>query len=192
MARSKRTSLFSEEAEERVVDTPVVSNPPAVDEPEDDIQDIDLSVIQKKKFRINGDKNKILELNTSDLGVATRLDVAYKRLNALMDEVGAKLGEIPDDATEEEAEKKFTEIKDTLEELDKKMRENVDYIFNANVSEMCASDGSMWDPINGAFRFEHIIDTISRLYENNLNAEFEKMRSRVNRKVTQYTKKKRH
>jgi hypothetical protein len=93
---------------------------------------------------------------------------------------------------DEGAEKKFTEIKDTIEELGKKMRENVDYIFNANVSEMCASDGSMSDPINGAFRFEHIIDTISKLYENNLNAEFEKMRSRVNRKVTQYTKKKKH
>lgn len=176
------------EEEKKVVDFPATSDNAPSDA--DDIQDIDLSVIRKKRFRINGDKSKILELNTSDLSIATRLDVAYKELNQLMDEVGDVLKDIPDD--EEISDEKSSAISSTLDKLDKEMRAKVDYIFDSNVSEICAPFGSMWDPINGAFRFEHIIDVITKLYETNINAEFGKMRARVNRRVSQYTKKHKH
>ena len=38
-----------------------------------DVVDISLSAINKKKIRIDGDDNRILELNTSDLGIFGRL-----------------------------------------------------------------------------------------------------------------------
>ena len=38
------------------------------------------------------------------------------------------------------------------------MRELIDFIFQANVSSVCADDGTMADPLNGQFRFEHIIE----------------------------------
>ena len=62
------------EEQTEVIDTPA-------SEPED-IQDIDLSAIKKKRFRINGDSSKILELNTSDLSISSRLSAAYERLFA--------------------------------------------------------------------------------------------------------------
>lgn len=155
---------------------------------EDNVQDIDLSVTAKKKFRINGDKNRILELNTSDLGISTRLSVAYDRLTKYMDKVGNILSSIPEDADEitDEQEEAVTH---ELEMIDKKMKEELDYIFDAPVSRVCCDGGSMYDPFEGMFRFEHIIDALSKLYENNLNAEFAKMKKRVNTKTSKYTKK---
>ena len=105
--------------QERLHDKGVVLAKTSV--PEDsDIQDIDLSVIQKKRFRINGDNNKILELNTSDMRIATRLKESYPRLNALMDSVADKFSNIPDD--DDFDEEALTKVADAVDEIDRKMR----------------------------------------------------------------------
>ena len=146
-----------------------------IEEPSD-IIDIELSAIKKKKFRINGDNNKILELNVSDMGIVSRLTESYPKLDAIQAKV-LKYAESRE-GVEEDAK--------ALKEFDNEMRELIDFIFNANVSEICASEGSMYDPIEGMFRYEYIMDKITALYEDNLNAEFKKMKARVNK----YAKKK--
>ena len=76
-----------------------------------------------------------------------------------------------------------------IQDIDDKMREEIDFIFDAPVSKVCADGGSMYDPFEGMFRFEHIIDALSKLYETNLNSEFSKMKRRVSAKTSKYTKK---
>ena len=180
MAKSTSKLVKDEEVkmEEKVV------NLPAQD---DDIQDLNLSAIKKKRFRINGDSNKILELNTSDLSITSRLSKSYERLTKYMDEVGKILSDIPDEGAVPD------EVEDTINEqltlVDDKMRKEIDFIFDAPVSEVCADGGSMYDPFDGMFRFEHIIDALTKLYENNLNSEFSKMKKRVSAKTSKYTKK---
>ncbi len=161
---------------------------PEESEPVDDIQDINLSVIKKKRFRINGDKNRILELNTSDLGITSRMTSAYDKLTKCMDKVGTVLASLPDDSNELTEDKEKV-VADQLKAIDDEMRKELDYIFDAPVSEVCGYGGSMYDPFEGMFRFEHIIDAISKLYETNLNNEFNKMRRRVSAKTSKYTKK---
>ena len=147
---------------------------PVVDN--NDIIDVELSNIKKKRFRINGDNNKILELNVSDMNIVSRIREAYPKLEAIQAKV-LKFSE-SEDTDEKGAE--------ALKEFDKDMRELIDFIFNANVSEICADDGSMYDPMGGMFRYEYIMDKITSLYETNLNNEFKQMRARVNK----YAKKK--
>lgn len=144
---------------------------------EADIIDVDLSAIQKKRFRINGDNNKILELNVSDMNIVSRIHEAYPKLDAIQAKV-LKYAETSSDDPEKDAK--------ALKEFDNDMRELVDFIFNANVSEICADDGSMYDPMGGMFRYEYIMDKITSLYETNLNNEFKQMKARVNK----YAKKK--
>lgn len=168
------------EEQTEVVDTPA-SEP-------DDIQDIDLSAIKKKRFRINGDPNKILELNTSDLSISSRLSTAYEKLTKYMDEVGTVLADIPEES-DEITEEQESLVETKLADIDAKMKEALDYIFDAPVSAVCADGGSMYDPFNGMFRYEHIIDTLSKLYETNLNREFSLMRKKVSAKTSKYTKK---
>lgn len=179
-----------EEVKEEVVEekipeeqTEVVSTPPIAD----DVQDIDLSVIKRKRFRINGDSNKILELNTSDLQISSRLATAYNHLLAYMDEVGDTLSNLPDEEAITEEQEEL--IRNELSAIDAKMKEEVDYIFDAPVSAVCCDGGSMYDPFEGMFRFEHIIEALAKLYETNISSEFSKMRKRVNMKTSKYTKK---
>ena len=151
---------------------------------DNDIMDIDLSVIKKKRFRINGDNTKILELNVSDMGIVSRLDEAYPKLLALQDKVSS-VADIKEDADDMEM---LSTTASKLKEIDGEMREILDFIFQSNVSEICGSEGSMYDPINGTFRYEHIITTLIKLYENNLSAEFNKMKENISKHTAKYTK----
>lgn len=173
--------------EEEVKEETTLSDTPLVKQ-SDDIQDIDLTVTRKKRFRINGDNNKILELNTSDLGISSRLSTAYNRLTKYVDEVSKILSSLPDEG-EEVTEHNEEVLDEQLAAIDNKMRQELDFIFDAPVSDICSDGGAMYDPFEGAFRFEHIIEALLKLYENNLASEFSKMKRRVNNRTSKYTKK---
>lgn len=146
----------------------------------DDIIDVDLSETQKKRFRIDGDNDRILELNTSDLSVINRLEPTYKRLNELMKKAVAL-------ESSENEEIELAELSEILKSVDKEMRSLIDELFDAPVSEVCAPFGTMYDPFNGTFRFEHIINVILGLYEQNMKKEFDKIKTRVSKHTKKYT-----
>ena len=154
-----------------------------------DVTDISLSVVRKKRFRIDGDDSRIIELNTSDLNILARLKEAYPKLVALAEGAFKNLPEV--DGTAEDynfaTDEATATLVTTLTEADKKMRELIDYIFDSNVSELCAPSGSMYDPINGAFRFEHIISTLSALYEADISSEMGTIGRRVKKHTDKYT-----
>lgn len=150
------------------------------------IIDIDLSEIRKKRIRIDGDDNRIVEINISDMGVMDRLQNAYNQLLSLANEY--HLAE--EEETSEDEDTEIAKIIETLKDLDVKMRELVDYVFNADVSEMCVQDGTMADPVNGQFKFEYIIEKFLALYDKNFDMEFKKMSKSVSKHTTKYTRKK--
>lgn len=160
----------------------VISEPKA--EPE--VTDIDLGFVEKKKFRINGDFNRMLELNVSDLNITQRLKVDYPKLKSLLAEAQDKITNLPED---EDSEKVLGEFADTLTDIDNKMRTLIDHIFDTNASEVCAPTGNMFDPVGGQWRFERIIDKLTTLYTNGLNAEFNQIKNRVESKTSKYIKK---
>lgn len=147
---------------------------------------IDLSATRKKRFRVNQGTNaeSVLELNTSDMSIITRLEQLYPKLQKLAQESAVKQLDLSDS----DDEKAVTKISQALIKIDSQMRQLIDEIFDAPVSEVCAPSGSMFDPFNGEFRFEHIIDVISKLYENNINDEFKKMSEKMKKRTSKYTK----
>lgn len=161
--------------------------PATTDVAEENIIDVDLSAIKKQRFRINGDNNKILELNTSDMGIISRLDEVYPKLLDLQNEV-ASLADTTDEGADDATLLSSTAKK--LNKIDAEMRNALDYIFQANVSETCGSEGSMYDPIDGVFRYEYIIEILSKLCTNNLESEFKKMKSRIDKQASKYNKRK--
>ena len=150
----------------------------------DGIIDLDFSAIQKKKFRINGDDSKILELNTSDTSILTRLPEAMPKLEQKQAEIQEDMPEsISRDSMEYtlEMSKKFNKV-------DIEMKELVDYIFDAPVSSVLANDGSMFDIFNGVTRFEYIINILLAQYEDNLSKEFDGMDKKMKAHLTAYNK----
>lgn len=157
---------------------------------DNDIIDVKFDAIKKKKFRIEGDNNRILELDTSDLSVINRIEDSYPKLVALEQKASLMKvkDELGDDDTLEEAAEKVN-ISQTLREIDTEMRGIMDFIFDADVSAKCAPSGSMFDPFNGEFRYEHILNKLTGLYETNLNNEYEKLRKRINKHTDKYIRK---
>lgn len=142
--------------------------------PTDDIIDINIEGIKRTRFRINGDSNAIIELNLSDLGILDRLKVGLEKLQKEM----TGISEIPDD------EDNISEI---MKQADQRMREYVDYIFDYPVSAVCAKNGTMYDPKNGKFRYESILDSLTSLYADNINSEYHKMEARMKKYTDKYT-----
>lgn len=152
---------------------------------ENNVIDIDLSALRKKRIRIDGDDNKIIEINVSDMGVINRLQEAYDRLISLANTYNLQEEESKAETDDDDFD--VGKTVETLRILDKEMRELVDFVFQANVSEVCASDGTMADPVNGQFRFEYIIEKFLAVYDKNFTEEFKKMSKNVKKRTNKYT-----
>lgn len=153
------------------------------------IIDLDLSPIRKKRFRIDGDDSKILELNTSDLNILPRLRESYPKLQKLSEQAAEEWPDGLDTEQENSIDSpEMDKAVNFLVRIDKEMRDIVDYIFDAPVSKLCADSGSMYDPINGQFRYEYIISVLGKLYEGELETEMTKISSRVQKHTNKYTK----
>ncbi len=146
--------------------------------------DISMKGVGKKKIRINGDDSLILMLNTSDFNVIQRLDESLPKLDNLEAEI-TKLGE---KSKEESDTAKFAA---QIKRFDDQMKEIIDYIFDSNVSEVCAGNASMCDFVDGGFmRYEVIISALTTLYGDTIDKQAKAMQNRVKSHTAKYTKKK--
>ena len=152
-----------------------------------EIIDLDLSVTKKKKFRFDHDDTRIIELNTSDMGIIGRISEAYPKLTALQDKASKMMEGLHDDDAYLEDDLKLIGVR--LSEVDNEMRQIIDEIFSADISAKAAPDGSMYDPFDGTYRFEHIITLLMSQYEKNLQDEYAKIEHQVKSHTDKYTKK---
>ena len=146
---------------------------------------LDMHEAARTKIWVNGDNQKVLELNLSDIGVSARFNDVYPKLLALQDDIGSMLEEgKPEDADDGQ----MTLLVSQFREVDKKMREYVDYIFDFPVCHVCCDGGSMYDLVGGQYRFEYIIEKISKLYDQRFTFEDKKLRDRMKSHTAKYTK----
>lgn len=154
------------------------------------IIDLDLSITEKKKFRFGKDDTRIVEINTSDMNLMQRVSTAYPKLQDLQTKA-SKLTEgvhLEDEDSEVSAITGITTIAERLSVVDTEMRELLDYMFDAPISAAAAPSGSMYDPFNGSFRYEHLIAVMMKQYEDNLQSEFSKMEKQLKKHTDKYTR----
>ena len=153
-----------------------------INEPE--IVDVNLGIVDKRKFRIDGDFNRMLELNVSDMNIYSRYTKAYPKLQEFAQEASERAQAIDLNSADV-----LESIASFLEDIDKKMREQIDFIFDTNASEVCAPKGNMFDIINGEFRYERIIDTLAQLYTTGFEDEITKFKKKTEKYTNKYAKK---
>lgn len=151
---------------------------------EQGIVDLDLNPIRRQRIRINGDKDRILELDTTDMGIITRLNEFYPKLTALETEYGSL--DVQFDESGNITEESFEAVGRAISDIDTRMREYIDGIFNSNVSEVCAPTGNMFDPINGSFRFEYIIDALATLCSDEISKNLKKRKENITKHTAKY------
>lgn len=160
---------------------------------------IDLSMLRKQQVMIDfgDDKEHILEINITDMNVVTRLSDGYNRLLELdegVKDLGNASDDIKDTDTDDVVKAKLSAFAEKLKAIDNKMRDTLDYIFDANVSEVCCPNGSMYDPIGGSLRYEYIVNALMNLYGDSVSKELAKVKAETKARravhTAKYTKKK--
>lgn len=147
-----------------------------------DIIDINIGGIGRKKIRVNGDDSKILLLNVNDNNVVVRYMDEYPKLKELETDF-KELGAISIDSVDIETFMKFSE---KAKQIDEKMKTSLDYIFNSNVAEVCNDGGSMYDILDGgAMRWESILTALFDLYTETMSKNAEQM-SKVKELTAKY------
>lgn len=164
----------------------------AVESPKEEVQvpknviNLDMQASARTKIWVNGDNQRVLELNLSDMGTIVRFNEVYPKLTALQDEIAEMMNETPpEDATDDQ----FSKLAENFKAVDKKMREYVDHIFDFPVCDVCCDGGSMYDLVGGQYRFEYIIEKLSKLYDDRFSFEHKKLQSRIKSHTAKYTKK---
>lgn len=136
-----------------------------------DFIDICVRGAEKQKFRVaKYPEEKFIYLNTSDTGIVERLESAYNELLALGNQaVEIKSEDI--DINSEESKALFAQLAD----IDAKMRDIVNTVFDSDVAEACSGGGKMYDPVDGMFRFEAILDDLMQFIKPYLEKAFEEV-----------------
>lgn len=145
------------------------------------VVDFDLSLSEKKRIRIDGDDNRVIELNTSDMGIIERIDNLADKMSELSTEyIDTKF----DDNLDEKEETK--EIISRIKGIDTKMREIIDNLFQSKISDICVPNGTMFDMFNGQFMYEILIDRLLTLYADTIQDETQKVITRMRKHTDKY------
>ena len=150
-----------------------------INSPDNDIIDIEFKELQKKRFRLDRDNNRVIELNISDISTINRLEEIYPKMLKLVDDAHNKIVENKEDPN----------VLQEVMHIDKEMRNLIDYAFASEVADKACPEGTLYDPFNGKFRFEYIMDKLIGLYDANLKKEYTLMKKRVDKHTNKYTKK---
>ena len=156
-----------------------------------EIKNINLNLNTKQRFTVDGDANKVIELDTHDINVAKRLSESIN----MMDELRDKWNELTEKSAQVVEGKEITletndELTQLLDELETKMRGIVDFIFDSEgLCDIILGNSSIFTPVNGKTKYEQIIDGITGLYEDSIKAETEKLNKRkIANKTAKYVK----
>lgn len=161
-----------------------------------DKNNINLNITTRKRFTIDNDKSRVIELDTHDLALVNRLSDSIKRMNALKDD-WEKLEntantsdevEVSEEDVENNLLKEVTDFSDQFAVIEAKMRDIVDYIFDCpGLCQTVVGNASIFSPANGAYKFEQIIDVLTSLYEESIEKEAKKInKQKVEAKTSKY------
>lgn len=128
----------------------------------------------KKKFTIDGDENKVIYLDPSDMGILPRI----KQYGADAEVILGKLKDVTEG-----------ELIDKMNEVDKELREAVNTLFDYDVCSVCVPKGTLLDAINGQFKFEIIVDGLSKVYADTITAEMQAVTKKMSEHTKKYTNK---
>ena len=151
---------------------------------DNNIVDIEFKDLQKKKFRLDRDDNRVIELNTSDLGVIGRLEEIYPKMLKFVQEAQDKYSKNPEDGSEEDLD-----VSSAINYINEEMKKLLNWAFDSDIADKACPSGTLYDPINGKFKFEYIMERLVGLYGENFKKEFGMMQKRVNKHTDKYTKK---
>lgn len=125
-----------------------------------------------EEFTIEDKQGNILgsfRMNPSDVNIAKRFE-----------EVADKITHLADNVDENQ------DLVDVIDDLEKKVYEQINYLFNADIADEFFSITSPFTPLaNGQLFLEQVLEQIGKLVESDTGKRFKKIQT----KASKYTKK---
>lgn len=131
-----------------------------------------------REFSINNDESRVVRFNPSDYAIFARLAEAKKKIG----EAFEKAGDV--DITPEGKAVDFEVAGKRIDELDKIIKEQMNYVFNSEVADKIFGNQSPLSNIGGKSLFERVFECIEPIL---LDAMTESKKERK-KKIEKYTK----
>lgn len=148
-----------------------------------DIKSLNFGLPKRKRFSIDGDESRVVELDTSDTGILARWNGVQEWLSNAANELEELSKAAPeDDVNAIEISKRFAEI-------DTGARQKINYLFDSDVCTPIAGNGALIRLVNGDPLFMLIVETLVPLYEADIKVEYEKSKKRIAKHTAKYTTK---
>ena len=160
------------------------------------IQNINLNINTRKKFSIDGNPNKIIELDINDINIAKRYADSIERMKSLSkiyDEMKATMNDLNAEtvANEDTALTAINKFSEQMGALETEMRDIIDFIFDSPISDIILENTSAFSPVQGKYvKYEQILEVLSNLYTKSIKADMDKINKRnISKYTTRYVKK---
>ena len=142
---------------------------------------VDLSFSEKQQIRIDGDDSRIIELNTSDMGIV-------ERINGLSDRMVELSNRFVDTKYDDELNERLNSVAlaEEIKNIDTEMRKIIDDLFQSKIADICVPDGTMFDMHNGEFTYEIVIRKLLSLYAETINKETQNTLNRIHKHTNKY------
>ena len=146
---------------------------------------IQLNISEKQEYTINGNKENIIKLNPNDMGIIARTNAVVPKLNEAEKKYAdlmiamAESGKDDDEFDIETFSEGFTKI-------DAELRETVNFLFDYDVCSVIAKDGSMYDLLDGEYRYVVVVETLIELYTETIAEETKKRFEKMKRHTAKY------
>lgn len=126
-----------------------------------------------KSFSINGDSNRVIRFNPADIGIVARIEQTEKKFEELEEKLKA--------CTEEGAV-------EALKHADSAIKEQFDYMFNSDVSDVLFGGQSAVCTVKGEFLFMRIMEAVLPIVKEEIEKEQKASETRISKYTEQYIK----
>lgn len=130
-----------------------------------------------KHLKINGDENRVIAVNPTDMGMAARYAEILPELEKLSEKYQNADSDIP-----------FEETVKIMSELDKKAREFIDYIIGTPVSDTVFGTANCLSAAGGQSVAENFLTAYMNYATPVVKAEFEQSKKRISKYTEQIKK----
>ena len=130
--------------------------------------------IKKKSFTIDGDENRVIYIDPTDMGIIGRMEAFSADIDPLL----KSLKDVGEDG-----------LVAKISEVDGILREKINQAFDYDVCSVCVPCGTMLDAVDGKFKFEIVVDALSQVYVDNISSEMQKVTARMAEHTKKYVHK---
>ena len=136
---------------------------------------LNIGITSKARFTVDGDINKVIEFDPSDVYVVNRLSESMSKLSEITEKwislMASTSNQIANFDNVDDAMKSTKDFSACFKAYEKEMRDTINYIFDGDIADTLLGNASSFSPINGKFKYEHLIEKMLDCYDMNIKSE---------------------